>query len=190
MNLLQSAEHQISQILKSIYDSIKNFLEHNMFKKIYFVIETLTDFEIKKNRINIKLNEAIELNKLYFKHKSYDDINNTNNEINNLFEKLKEFEETINMFCEENKHYIVIANDISNKTIGDIICELSNLTEKNNKLYLYFDELKKDLPYFYQFANLIKIKKISDTYYSLPYITSRMIEDITKSEISRIKFKI
>jgi len=54
------------------------------------------------------------------------------------------------MYSDENNHYIVIAKDISNKTIGDIICKLTNLTEKNKSLHLYFCELKKDPPHFYR----------------------------------------
>lgn len=194
MNLLQSPEHQISQTLTSIYDLIKDFIIDNVFKKIYSIIETLNDSETKRKRIEIELNGTIELNRIYWKHKSTDEINDklnkTNNEIDNLFEKFKQLEETINMCCEENKHYLAIANDISNKTIGDIICELANLTEKNKLLLLYFCQLKKDLPHFYQFINSTKIEKITDTYYSFPYIVDNMIGKITRLEMSRIKFEI
>jgi hypothetical protein len=190
MCLLQSPEYQISQALKSIYDLIKDFIKDNVFKKIYSINETLNDFEKKRKSIQIELNGIMKLNRIYWKHKSTDKLNDTNNEIDNVFEKFKELEETINMYGEENRHYIIIAKDISNKTIGDIICELANLTEKNRLLHFYFCELKKDLPYFHQFINLTKIEKISDTYYSLPYITDNVIGETTKLEISRIKFKI
>ena len=171
MNLLQSPEHQMSQTLVSIYNLIKNFVNNNVFKKIYSIIETLNELKTKRKKIEIE-------------------INKTDNKMDNLIEKFKELKETINMCNEENKHYIVIANNISNKTIGDIIGELANLTNKNKLLYSYFDELKKDLPYFYQFINLMKIEKITDTYYTLPILVNNMIMDITKLEISRIKFKI
>lgn len=192
MNLLQSPEHHISQTLISIYNLIKDFIMNNIFKKIYSIIETLNNFEtkIKRIEIEIEINGTMELIRMYHKHKSTDKLNDTNNKIDNIFEEFKQLEETINMYGEENRHYIVIAKDISNKTIGDIICELANLTEKNRLLHLYFCELKKDLQYFHQFINLTKIEKISDTFYSIPYITDNLIKETTKLEISRIKFKI
>lgn len=183
LNLLQSPENQISQILVSIYNLINNYIKDNVFKKIYSIIENLNEFELEKKKIKIKLNETIEINKIHMKLK-------TNNEMDNLIDKFKELEENIKMCNEENKHYIVIANNISNKTIGNIICELANLTKKNFLLYSYFEELKNGLPYFYQFINLIKIEKITDTYYTIPFQVDNMIMDVTKLEISRVKFEI
>lgn len=133
--------------------------------------------------------------KMYLKEqictdKKFDYLSESNNEICNLFIKINELEEILTMYNEENKYYIKLINDVTEKTIYDFIFDLAEQTKKNILMYQCFKGLENNLPYFQKFISTIKVEKISDTLYLFPYINNNKIMEIANLEISRAKFSL
>jgi len=195
MCILKSPPHQISQIFVSINDLIKIFIEDNIFKKMYHVTMILNDLEEEKKLINIKLDGEMNANDKYYKFESNyklesNYLKESNDKIINLLKNLKEIEESILMYREENIHYINIISNISNITVGNIIHDLAFLNDKNKLMYLYFNELKKDLAYLHEYICSRNIVKITDRYYYVPPIDKSISLELANLEISKIKFSI
>jgi hypothetical protein len=184
LNMLKSPEYQISYTFKSIFDLIKNYIIDNIFKKMYFINYIINNIDNEIKIININYNYELEKSKIY--------SNNNKNisNINNLFEKRNELYESSLMFNDENKIFINVIKDISNKTIYDIIYNLIEYNVKIKSIYLYLEQLKKDLPYFYEYLNSIKITKISESYYIIPSMNCDKSMEIAKLEMLKVKLSI
>jgi hypothetical protein len=61
---------------------------------------------------------------------------------------------------------------------------------KIKSIYLYLEQLKKDLPYFYEYLNSIKITKISESYYIIPSMNCDKSMEIAKLEMLKVKLSI
>jgi galactitol-specific phosphotransferase system IIB component len=203
MTQIESLNKQVLSNLKIIYDSIKHYIENNIYeniikkKKIIKDLEKekrdlLFDLDYKKNMIK-NPSSLSDLHYTIRNSSSLSDyyINNLKNDILKISEKINVIEEQIHMFTEENRIFLVQDEILSQFSIKNFIEVYKNIDDKSNIVYEYFMELKKKLPIFYEFISGIVGRYSSySTGLVYSYQLTNEFELITEQEIARLNFSI
>lgn len=189
LNSYETPIRWIKEIFNTIYLSISTFVSTEIVNKLNDVIQTQIDL-IRQNY----------LSKIGLNMSNVHDIKSDNSTLILLAQKLiesneqlKELNDTLKMFLEDNNEYLYCINNINTITLGETIKILKNSHNTNTNISLfceYFFELEKKLPILFQYMYAQKFNVSETNYIRFSISTNIDFEMIAMQEYERIKYNI